>query len=130
MMGVIHKCCVPTDCFVSFNFKAGSVPLHHMVHGDRLQCEEDDGDDQVEGQCHVGDIELAQEVVESTGDKNTGDGTKGDGNPHVSHIVVFSIEEGEEDGDDCSRENPVEGTHSITDEPPGVKADEQLSGSG
>ena len=101
-----------------------------MVHADWLQREENYGDDHVEGQRHVRHIELAQEVVESAGDKNTGYCAKGDGNPHVNNIVVFSVEKGEEDGDDCARENTVEGTDTVGDESPRVKANEQFCCSG
>ena len=48
----------------------------------------------------------------------------------MGNIVVLAIEEREEDGDDGSRENPVEGTNTITDESPGVEADKELCGSG
>ena len=128
-MGVIHKSAVTTDRFVSI-FKVRSVPLHQVVHAYWLQGEEYDGDDHVEGQRHVRHVELAQEVVESAGDENTGYGAKGDGNPHVSNIVVFSVEEREEDGDDSARENPVEGTDTVGDESPRVKANKQFCGSG
>ena len=127
---MIHQCAVTNDSLVSFYLQVQRIPLHQVVHGDWLQREKDDGDDHVEGQRHVRHVELAQEVVESAGDENTGDGAKGDGNPHVNNIVVFPIEEGEEDGDDGSRENPVEGTDSVGDESPRVKANQQLRGSG
>ena len=101
-----------------------------MVHADRLQCEEDDGDDHIEGERHVWHVELAQEVVESAGNENTGYGPKGDGYPHVSNVVVFSVEKGEEDGNDCTGENTVEGTDTVGDESPRVKANKQLCGGG
>ena len=47
----------------------------------------------------------------------------------MSNVVVFPVEEGEEDGDDCTSENPVEGTDSIGNESPGVKSNQQLCGS-
>ena len=44
--------------------------------------------------------------------------------------MVFSVEEGEEDGDDCAGENTVEGTDTVGDESPRVKANKQLCGGG